>query len=402
MLIMIKEEGQADVLARSLASTKGEWSQSRLIPGQYRLKFQRQDGSNWGSEDFTLTAEDGDHSIDVRLTNERVTGKVTLGDRPIAAEVHFGGENGPGFVADEDGRFEGLVPPAEDEEVTLLVTSETPDIKRTLSMKGERSQDGELYFEIALPETTIMGRVIHEDGSPEPRAMVTIQAAGYGPFLEQMFVRPDGTFQFSGFEPGVYSLLADTHDKASSVIEIKVRSDETASTDLVLRAEEIVRGRVVMKGMAIGGARVKAWPRDVPVGIIPETTTDAAGRFVLKLPSGTQTYDAAVFSPGFYVTIGRVTRDPKMNLRVDVGQDGGSLTVDTPVDDNLRLKHAGGDFALPWIVMEAGGVDKIENGRRRLTIPALEAGQYSICGQELGCKSVYVPQFATASVKLDE
>jgi hypothetical protein len=392
----------AEILDRSLASETGAWSMNHLVPGQYRLNVQRQDGSNWRSEDFTLGSEDEQKTFDFVVNGEQVAGRVTLGDRPVAAKIQFGGENDPGLVADESGRFQGSIPPLKDESVRLLITSRTPDIRRTVVMKSERSPDGDLYFDIVLPATAIIGRVIHEDGSPAPHAIVTLQSNSDSDFFEQMFVNDDGTFQFSGFESGVYRLQAEGSQNSSAVMEVEARSDRLASTDLVLRAQEEVRGRVTMKGIPIGGATIAALPRGVQTTILPTATSDASGLFLLKLPPGTKTYDAIVFPRGFYVTAARIERDPKAGIRVEVGQDGGALSVDAPAEESLLLKRAGGEYSLPWVVTEAGGVDTTENGRRRLTIPSLEAGQYSICGQALGCKSVYVPPFATASVKLDD
>lgn len=387
-----------DVMDRSLASAKGAWSQHRVLPGDYLLTIGQQDGSEWRTEELTVRSEDGDLPIEIILKSERVAGRVTLGDRPVAARVRFGGEHGPGLVADEDGRFEGTIPtPPKEGEITLLVTSETPDIQRTLVLKGDRSPDGALYFDIQLPATTIIGRTINEDGSSEPSAVVTLRSKDDRVF-EQMFSNEDGSFQFAGFDPGLYALQADAFQKLSAVVYVEARSDGSSSTDLVLRAHEQVRGQVSMRGAPVAGAVIHALPRNVKTSFGLTETSDAAGRFVLKLPPGTITYDVIAFPRGFYVTAARITRDPKQYLGVEVGQDGGTLHIDAPEDEVLLLLvHAGGEFSLPWVARESGGVVSGENGRRRLTIPNLESGNYSVCRKQK-CTSVYVPRFATASV----
>lgn len=398
LLRMQHGANRMDVMDRSLASPKGAWSQRRVLPGDYLLTIGQQDGSEWRTEEFRVRSEDGDLPIEIILRSERVAGKVTLGDRPVAAKVRFGSEHGPGLVADEDGRFEGTIPtPPKDGEVTLLVTSETPDIQRTLVLKGDRSPDGALYFDIQLPATTIIGRTINDDGSPEPSAIVTLRSKDDRVF-EQMFSSEDGSFQFAGFDPGLYALQADAFQKLSSVVDVEARSEGSSSTDLVLRAQEQVRGQVSMRGAPVAGAVIHALPRNTKTSLGPTATSDAAGRFVLKLPPGTTTYDVIAFPRGFYVTSARITRDPKKHLGVEVGQDGGTLHVDAPEDEVLLLLvHAGGEFSLPWVAQESGGVVSSENGRRRLTIPNLESGNYSVCRKQK-CTSVYVPRFATASV----
>jgi hypothetical protein len=393
-----------DVVDRSLASRTGEWSQNRLLPGDYRMMIQEEDGSEWKSESLILSPDDGDRLIEVVLTSQQVRGTVTLGDRPIAAAtINFGGENGPGLITDERGRFEGEVPPIADEISMLLVTSSAPDIKRMLRLKGERSPDGDLQFDIVLPATVIAGRTVNEDGSIEPDAIVTLQSREHDEFFEQMFTDENGAFQFEGFEPGGYSLQADAFEKASAVLDVEVGGDAAASVNLILRPQEQVRGLISMRGVPIVGADVYALPRDTNTSILPKGRSDATGRFFLALPPGTKLYDAIVFPRGFSITAARIVREPKRkDLRVEVGQDGGSLTVDAPDDQEmLLLVHAAGEFSLQWVAEKAGGTVTSGGGRRRLTVPNLESGPYSVCRKKK-CESVYVPRFASASLTLGE
>jgi hypothetical protein len=400
VMLLFKKQGAAnlDVISRSLALPDGTWSHQRVLPGDYSLVIQQEDGGEWKTEKLTIGRED--RSLDIVLAKQQVSGKVTLGKRPIGAKVRFGGENGPGFIADEDGRFAGAIPPVEHDEATLLVTSDTPDIQRTLVMKGDRSPDGELQFDIALPATTLVGRTLNEDGSPERYAIVTLRSKDDRIF-EQMFSKEDGSFQFEGFDAGMYALQAEAYEKASAVIYVEARGEDSSPTDLILRPEEQVRGRIFMKGAPVAGADVYAMPRDTKASLLPTVTSDATGRFVVTLPPRTGIYDVIVIPRGFYVTSARVTRDPKEGLRVEVDQNGGALSVDAPDDETMMLLgHAGGEYSLSWLAWKTEGVTVRENGRQRLTIPNLEPGPYSVCRKQT-CRSVYVPPFATASVSLD-
>lgn len=400
--MLMKREGGSnlDTVDRSLASADGTWSHQRVVPGEYIIGIQQQDGGEWADEEFTIGGGES-RSFDIVLHPQQVSGTVKLGTRAIAATVRFGGENGPAFIADKDGRFRGVVPPIEKDEATLLVLSDTPDVKRTLVLKGERSPDGELQFEIVLPATTLVGRTINDDGSPERFAIVTLRSKDDRVF-EQMFSKTDGSFQFEGFDAGLYSLQAEGYEKASDVIDVEARSEDASPTDLVLRREEQVRGRIFMNGAPIAGADVYTFPRDRKSAFLRTITSDAAGYFVATLPPGTSLYDVIVVPRGFYVTSARVTRDPTEGLRVEVGQNGGVLSVDAPDDQTMMLLgHAGGEFSVSWLAWKTEGVTVRENGRQRLTIPNLEPGPYSVCRKQT-CRSVYVPPFATASVTLEE
>ncbi|MFP5245444.1 MAG: hypothetical protein ACLGH0_02030, partial [Thermoanaerobaculia bacterium] len=165
------------------------------------------------------------------------------------------------------------------------------------------------------------------------------------------------------------------------------------------RSNVNVRGDVMMGNVPVVGAYVLAVPRDVPVQTGPQATSDVRGRFALSLPPGTRTYDVVVVPRGFYVTLGRTTVDTKKILRAEVGQDGGSLTVDASADEHPRIRHAGAEFSVPLLVQRAGGTVESSAKRQRLTIPNLEPGMYSVCGKAK-CVSAYVPRFATASVSL--
>jgi hypothetical protein len=403
--VMLVRSGAAagEVIDRSVASPQGEWSLKRVLPGEYELMIQQDDGAEWKHENFVLRAGEEDRSIDLVLISQRVSGQITLGQRPIAATVRFGDENGPALIADENGRFEGAFPPLKEGETPLLVTSHTPDVQRSVAVRGEHTPDGDVFFKINLPATTINGRTINEDGSPEPLAIVTLRSTGDdGRAIQQMFSEKDGVFQFEGFEPGKYALQADAFQKASAVVSVDVSTDGSSSIDLILRPQEEVRGRIAMNGFPVAGADVYALPRDTHTTLLPKGRSDDQGMFVVTLPPGTKTYDAIVIPRGFYVTAARITRVPKEGLNVSVGQDGGSLTVDAPADDTmLLLVHAGGEYSLSWLTQAAGGTTSVAAGRRRLTIPNLESGQYSVCRKQT-CQSTYVPRFANAVVTVDK
>lgn len=387
-----------DVIGTSRASMDGAWSHPRVLPGKYHLTIEQDGGGDWHNEELTLESDEGDHSIDVVLIAQQVRGRILLGERPIAAEIRFGGESGPALIADDDGRFQGAIPPLKDDEATLLVKSETPDVQRTLTLKGERSPDGELSFEITLPATTILGRTVNEDGSPEPSAIVSLRSKDDRLF-EQMFSGEDGGFQFAGFEPGMYSLQADSFQKASAVVDVEARTENTSGTDLVLRPQEQIRGRITMRGMPIAGADVYAMPRDTKAAFLPTVTSDASGRFVVTLPPGTRMYDVVVIPRGFTITAARIMKDPKMpDLRVEVGQDGGSLTVDAPDDESMLLLISGGaEYSLAWLAMKTQSAVTKSDGRQRVTIPNLEPGPYSVCRNQK-CAAAYVPRLASASI----
>ncbi|HYH06441.1 MAG TPA: carboxypeptidase-like regulatory domain-containing protein [Thermoanaerobaculia bacterium] len=391
-------EDVSGLVTGSRASPQGEWSATRLPPGDYILQVLQEDGATWATERLTLRAGDPDLPISVSLQPTRVRGRVMLGERPLAATVSFGGEDGLSVIAGDDGRFETLVPPQDENRVALLVTSDVPKVKRNLLVEGQRSSSGELFLDVQLSAGTIVGRTLHEDGSTEPHAMVTITSDD-GKVLEQIFVAPDGSFQFEGFEPGSYALLADGPGTSSSVVRVEVPENGVASMDLVLRPEARIRGRVSMGGVPVTGAAIHVFPRNVHMTLPPQATSNGTGHFQFVMPSDVTLMDVIVIPRGFYVTAGRLTPDGKKLLDVQVGQDGGALTVLAPKGDGPKLHFAGAEMWLTWLARYAGGLIEEVDGRQRITIPHLEPGNYSVC-QDGKCVSAFIPRLGKASVEL--
>lgn len=391
----------ADIIGASLASADGVWSHSKTLPGEYHLTVRQEEGGDWYDEWFTLTGTDRNRSIDVAVEGQRVQGTVMLGDRPLQAKIQFRDENGPALTTDEQGRFEGTLPRLKDDQATLFITSSTPDVQRTMNVKGARTPDGDLDFRIQLPATTILGRVVDEHGAPETNGIVRLDANGWNEFA-QMVVREDGSFEFAGIAPGIYRLQADALGKASDIVSIDTANDATSNIEIVMRAEEQIKGLITMRGVPVSGAEVVAIPRDKKIMLGRNIVSDANGRFVATLPPGTRTYDIVVIPRGFYVTGGRITIDPKTpDLRIGVGQDGGSLTIDAPDDDSmLLLGYSGYEFSVEFLANASEGSVTRADGRRHMILPRLEPGPYSVC-RNAKCANVYVPRLASASVSID-
>lgn len=396
---LLRKFGDAlDAVAMSSATQNGAWSAERLPPDDYLLVVSQQNGAEWKNEQITLRIGDAALPVHVRLDAANIRGRVRLGERPIAAKVHFPDENGVPLIAGEDGRFEGPAPPQKDDHFRVLVTSETPAVKRSLVVPGDRSSSGELTLDIELPRAVIAGRTIKEDRSPEPHAIVTIQSEDDKTF-EQMFSASDGVFQFEGFDPGVYFLYAEGDRTRSVQTRVEVDREGIQTTDLVLRREAMIRGRVTMRGMPVAGATVTAFARDVRPSDVHDVKSDAAGWFTLHVPAEATALDFIAFPRGFSVTGARLPNDPKKLLVVEVGQDGGSLTASVPKDYAAMLQYDGAEFSLAWVARQAGGIIEDVDAHYRITIPHLESGKYAIC-HGAKCVPVFVPPLGQAAVSL--
>lgn len=269
-------------------------------------------------------------------------------------------------------------------------------MRRTVKVAGRVDDEGVRRFDIRLPATVVSGVVRKEDGTAEPHAVVTLDS-NEGDDFEQAFTREDGSFEIPALEPGRYRLSAQAFLTRSDILDVKL--EESAEFELVLRSEVEIRGRVVMGTVPVIGADVRAIPRGVRFQLGPHGKSDAAGRFALYLPPGTETYDIAVIPRGFYVSIGRLTVTRDKIVRAEIAQDGGALNVEAPAEQYVRLLREGAEFSLEMLAREsAGTVEKTTDGQR-LGIANLEPGMYSVCGDKK-CVSAYVPRWGSAAVSL--
>jgi hypothetical protein len=298
--------------------------------------------------------------------------------------------------SDGDGRFEGQIPADDKDERLILLQSDAPRLKRTIRVKFEREDGGGLHARITLPSTTLMGRVVNADRSPEPHAIITVSRDNPDVF-EQTFGESDGSFQIAGFDPGTYKVTADGFQKTSKSQAVELRSDQTAEVELVLERYEHLQGRMTAGDGPVIAAELWALPRDAWGPTVPRATTDESGYFQMDLPPGTTTFDGIAIHPAFDIVIGRAVIQKDKQMHIHAQQIGGTLNVETGSDDALLLLHNGGEFSAGWLAGLVGG--SVAPGR--LTIPRLQPGQYSVCtAKDKKCASGYLAPHGTLTLTL--
>jgi hypothetical protein len=385
--------GRLVSVSESAATAAGEWSMSGLVAGDYRVQVSRASGERWKSQDVTIGITDA--TLSLPLLGEHITGVITLGDRPIAASLSFGGEGGQVLHAADDGTFEGDIVPDDTDERVVLIDAEALQVVRTVRAKLERTESG-TRVAIHLPNTTLIGRVVRTDGAPQANAIVTVSGAGG---VVQAFSKNDGSFQLTGLDADVYRVMAETADAKSDSPKVSVSTDVAAEVELVLLDQVVVRGQVAAARTPVVQAEAYAIPRDTQwAPFMPHATTTDLGRFQLELPPRTSVYDLVVVHPAFDVALSRVAVKTDSVQHVVATQVGGTLVTETKSPSDVLLRHAGGECWATWLATRAGGAVEAQ----RVSLPRLEPGEYSVCSAKTNrCASGYLPPLGQLTLTVD-
>jgi hypothetical protein len=388
----------AELVSESSADEAGHFTQTVVQDGVYLVDVQRS-GTTWTSAEVVV---DRDVVVMPVVVKSRMAyGQITHGGRPLGARLRFGGDFGPSqqvLVSDERGRFRGVLP-TEKEEWEILVESDAPALRRTFkSVRGKRSDTGELEFLLDVPETLRTGVVVREDGSPAKWALINVHSAADVPLTQQFNAGEDGGFDLSGLDPGGYRLQAEERGGESEIVDIEITKTDQSPIQLVVREFRRITGRVVAGAQPISGVNVSGTPRGIAIMSGIQARTNASGEFSLRLPPSAQFYDLIVNADGFPATMRRMTVS-KEPLLIDVAVPFGALTVASPENAIVHLRHRGaevGHILLPCLTErqtdQSGSFD-------RLTFAKLEVGEYAVCLAQT-CVSAYVSPHASTSVSL--
>ncbi|HEX6086709.1 MAG TPA: carboxypeptidase-like regulatory domain-containing protein [Thermoanaerobaculia bacterium] len=405
------------VVAEGPASPDGSWSTEHLLPGTYELIVRPKGGPVWRVE--TITISDALTTQPVSVPSLRFEGTVTLGDKPLAAKLTFGGAHAEATIpwrSDESGRFRGYMPVPKEKTWAVTVQSETPPVEVTLPdvPMHINESEGVARVDIRLPFTSLTGVVVDEREEPVANALVNVDGNTTSARMTQINTLKDGSFSIHGLLPGRYRVTGSAYLKESEVVDVELpeSAEEPVSIRLQVKAYRQWKGRVVTpEGRPVAAARIFASAADVPIVVAYPARSDADGRFVLLVPAGAKLFDFIVAPRGFTYTYFR--RAFSEELHIVVNPSGGTLVLDVPDDRSVEpaVWHNGSvtsayAFLSGWIgEMEQGGP-----GVTRLRVPQMDTGSYMVCLVPSGtvstampgpgCQSIYLAPHGEAVVTL--
>jgi hypothetical protein len=384
----------SDETVEDRASAIGHWTREGLVAGSYDITILDSRGGRWKSE--TVTIESEDVTFPVAASGMKVRGRVLAGGRPLRAKLSFDGEWGRMLESDDDGRFAGDIPLAKDEERLIFVQSETPTVSLKVRRKLEPNEAGECDLLLELSGTTLMGRVLKEDRSPEPYALVSV-SGNDSEIFEQVSAESDGTFQIAALPPGGYAVIADSSAEQSKRLSVDLKPNEPVEVELVLESRGILRGKMTMGETPVIGATIFVMPRDAWAPFLTDAKTNERGNFVVRLPPGTTIFDGIAIHPAFDTVIARGAMKKDRVAWVPTNQIGGTLIVESSEPADVMLMHRGAEVSAHAVVSRGGGIATQD----RVTLVRLEPGEYSVCNRDKkSCASGYLPPYGTLTLAL--
>jgi len=334
-----------------------------------------------------------------------VEGEVSLDDEPLLARISFRGPTTVEMDADPDGQFSGYLPRPGDWD--LEIRAFEPPVHRYERRVAISIPEGKDHatLELRLPDTTLRGTVVDEQGTPVPDVEVGVT----DPLLTTPEVTTStdehGRFEMRGLDEGPVRAQAvedrgDGGEWSSQPEIVQLREDATAEIQLVLRPHATLQGRVVAAdGNPLPGVWLETQPFTA-AGLFDAPSarpyaSDSAGRFAISLPRSIDTIHLSVMAPGHPLTQ-IVTRLGDMG-DVVLGSAAGSLVLDLPgkladihwTDTSQPLPALIGPHGikLPVALLArwaAVNGDPWKPDDTAVTVPLVAPGHYAVCWMSPG------------------
>lgn len=359
-------------------------------PGRYWIRVADSSGNPLYSETDLPIETSADARREIELDVIAVEGTVSLGGEPIPADLWFGGRHGSVHVetnADDEGAFAGYLPQGG----TWIVDVEAPPpwaFATSAKVVVEPDEHGFAEVSIDLPDNRVFGRVVYEDGTPAPKARLTLTGEVD---TTQGIADEEGRFELRAVPEGTGDLAARLERRegrlTSTPARVAIHPDsELGPLTLRLMESKTITGRVRSIEGPVPGAVVTFLPQAPHPGYPATVQTDLEGRFAAEVPRATLSATVIVSPPGHALKTFSVPTDD-VPLVLNVLADGGSLGGALPYSQDdlrtagltVRILHEGRGIPTSTLYRWAAGHGVPFASEGSWQVPNMAPGRYEIC-----------------------
>lgn len=387
--VELREKGEAGRLPGSALTARSSAGEAVFegvrLKGEYVAIVRAGNGDAWRVQAVTVVSPRT--RIPLRLDQVPVSGRLTLGREPFAADLIFGGRNAAPSVrtkSGDDGEFLADLPHAGAWRVAVV--SETPRISRDVRIEVPEAKDGvPARVDITLPETRLKVRVADASGAPwTASCLVRLQSAVTQESQTEHTLT--GEVETVGLESGEWIVFAESARAVSETRTVTLETDGRHEVALVLSEKKLVKGVVVSDvGVPVPYALLQPLRWDSRADLFPPAAkADALGRFQLQVPARVDRVGFLVAAPGHAVTTAVVPVDESVVHAVHVPRDGGRVVVsfDSRSFPSPRMPWVSdGTLTFFGALLRGSSETRIDYGAGRtlVEIPSYRPGPFGLC-----------------------
>lgn len=306
--------------------TPGNWSitaTARLLPG----------GRAFNTSAKLLAVHPGVNAVELDAVEPLYAGRVLRKGAPLSAG--FITVTGPvgkhvarGGPIGGDGKFLLTLPEAGPYEADIRIdySADRATVVRVPKVEFTTPDDA---VEINLPDTTVSGTAVREDGAPAAAGLAVslrqrsrYDADGNRAVMEELstVTAAGGTFAFESVPPGAWAAYVRTPSASAVAVNVDVRDAPVPDVRLVVREAVTIDGRVADAdgSPAAGATLVIHHPAqlagDEGQNEVVETEMDGSFRFSVAPAELHAITNIQVVTPRSNVMAVRVSLDPALNL----------------------------------------------------------------------------------------
>ncbi len=381
-LLDVTDTGRAEPLVNVPASIAGFWAKDRLSTGRRLVvRARTSDGHAWWADGTAFELAGPVHRRNLDLGFEEVDGTLRLGETPLAGQLAFGAPEENISIAlrsGSDGKVSGALPRLG--KWRVLVTSESPSVRREIDVELTRGPNGRGRVEIILEDRALIGEIVDENGKRLDRAILTISAkAANSREVTQEFVE-GGAFRLTGYAPGGYLLKAEGSGRVSETVVAEIAADGSSPFLKIVAVPNVsIDLRVVTEGgTPVAAANLNILQTTVFPGLTTiSRRTDASGRASFKTNPGIPQQCFVVSQAGLTTKVFSVSPSPDEQEVVLPGS-GGTLEIRKPAPND-------GEAIVLWqgpCYLPSGLLGMIGRGDGA-TLMEMAPGEYRLCRHSL-------------------